>query len=66
MGTRRKRTDRLYPRSLRPREREAAHVIEQHPGITVAELADELGVTVNRLWGRLGRLELNGVRRERS
>lgn len=53
----RKRTDRLYMRSLGPREREALALIEQQPGITVVALADELGVTMKRMWAMLGRLE---------
>lgn len=40
----RKRTDQLYFRSLGPGEREALSLIEKRPGITVAELADALGV----------------------
>jgi hypothetical protein len=42
----RRRTDRLYPRTFGPREQEALRLVEQRPGITVAELADELGVTM--------------------
>jgi hypothetical protein len=45
----RKRTDRLYVRTLGPREREALALVEQRPGIIVAELADALGVSVRRL-----------------
>jgi hypothetical protein len=67
MGTaRRRRTDRLYIRSLGPRERESLALVQERPGITVEELADALGVTMNRMWGMLGRLEVSGVRRERS
>lgn len=63
---RRKQTDRLYLRTLGPREREALALVEERPGIAVAELADALGVTMNRMWGMLGRLGSDGVRRERS
>jgi DNA-binding MarR family transcriptional regulator len=60
----RRRTDRLYLRSLGPRELEALRLIEQRPGVTVAELADEMGVTLNRAWQYLGRLEAGRVRVE--
>lgn len=63
---RRKRTDRLYMRSLGPREREALRLIEQRPGVTIEALGNELGVTMKPMWAMLGRLEANGVRRERS
>lgn len=53
-------------RSLGPRERQALALVEQRPEITVAELADALGVTLKRVWGMLARLEANGVRREHS
>jgi hypothetical protein len=36
----RRRTDRLYIRTLGPRELEALDLIEQRPGITVTELAE--------------------------
>lgn len=62
---RRSRTDRLYPRTLGPREREALRLVEQRPGLTVADLADALGVSMTRAWQILGRLELAQVRRER-
>jgi hypothetical protein len=39
----RRRTDRLYARSLGPREHEALRLIEDRPGITVAELAEGHG-----------------------
>jgi hypothetical protein len=38
-------------RSLGPREREALRLVQQHPGITVMDLADELGVTVKACLG---------------
>lgn len=60
----RRRTDRLYLRSLGPRELEALRIVEQRPGITIAELADELGVTMQRVWQIVGRLEAGRVRRE--
>jgi hypothetical protein len=40
--------------------------VEQRPGITVAELADEMGVTLNRAWQYVGWLELGRVRAERT
>ncbi len=60
----RKRTDRLFVRTLGPREREALGLIEQRPGTTVADLADALGVGMTRAWQIVGRLELGRVRRE--
>lgn len=66
-SARRKRTDRLYVRSVGPREREALRIIEQRPGITPAQLADEMGVGLKRIWQIVGRLEYDrGVRRERT
>jgi DNA-binding MarR family transcriptional regulator len=59
----RRRSDRLYAHSLGPRELEALGLIEQHPGITVAELADVMGVSMQRAWQYVGRLELGRVRR---
>ena len=44
----RRRSDRLYPRSLGPREREALRLVEQRPGITVAELAGEMKLSPQR------------------
>jgi DNA-binding MarR family transcriptional regulator len=61
----RKRTDHLYLRSLGPREREALGLIDERPGISVAELADALGVGTTRVWQIVGRLEERRVRRER-
>jgi hypothetical protein len=40
----RSRDDRLHARKLGPRELELLDRVEQRPGITVAELADVLGV----------------------
>jgi hypothetical protein len=40
-------------------------VIEQRAGITVAELADAMGLSMQRTWQLVGRLELGRVRRER-
>jgi DNA-binding MarR family transcriptional regulator len=62
----RSRTDRLYPRPLGPREREALRLVEQRPGITVAELSAHLGVTTNRVWQIVRRLEMGRVRREEN
>jgi predicted ArsR family transcriptional regulator len=61
---RRRRTDRLHVRTLGPREREALRRVEQRPGITVAELADEMDVTMNRARHYVRRLEAGRVRRE--
>lgn len=61
----RRPTDRLYARTLGPRELEALRLIEDHPGITVAELADEMGVGMTRVWQIVGRLDNGRVRRER-
>jgi DNA-binding MarR family transcriptional regulator len=60
----RQRSDRLYVRSLGPRELEALLLIEHRPGITVAELADAMGVSLQRAWQYIGRLEASRVRRE--
>jgi DNA-binding MarR family transcriptional regulator len=62
----RKRTDRLRARSPGPRESEALRLIEQHPGITIEELADALGVSMSRVWQIVGRLEASRVHRERD
>jgi DNA-binding MarR family transcriptional regulator len=62
----RSRTDRLYPRRLGPREREALRLVEQRPGITATELAAHLGVTTNRVWQIVRRLEAGRARREPS
>jgi hypothetical protein len=62
----RRRTDRLYPRTPCPRELEALRVVEQRPRITVAQLADEMGVTMQRAWQYVGRLEAGRVRLDRS
>jgi predicted DNA-binding protein (UPF0251 family) len=59
---RRKRSDRLYPRSLGPRESEALRLVNEQPGITVAELADQMGVSLQRAWQYVGRLEAGRVR----
>lgn len=55
------RSDRLYPRMLGPRELEALRLIEQGPGISVAELADAMGVSMSRAWRYVGRLEASRV-----
>jgi hypothetical protein len=34
--------------------------VEQQPGISVAELADAMGVTLQRTWQYVGRLEAGG------
>jgi predicted DNA-binding protein (UPF0251 family) len=62
----RRRTDRLYPRTLGPRELEALRLVEQRPGITAAELADEMGVTMQRAWRYVGRLQAGRVHLDRS
>ena len=62
----RRRTDRLHARTLGPRELEALDLIEQRPGISVAELAEEMDVSMQRAWQYVGRLELSRVRREGS
>jgi DNA-binding MarR family transcriptional regulator len=59
------RTDRFFPRSLGPRERETLELIERHPGNTAAELAAALGVTTTRVHQIVRRLEIGRVRRER-
>jgi hypothetical protein len=62
----RRRSDRLYVGSLGPHEREALGLIEQRAGITIAELADVMGVSTQRMWQIVARLELGRVRRERA
>jgi len=59
-----RRTDRLFVTTLGPREREALRLIERHPGVTIADLADALGVSMSRTWQIVGRLERGRVRRE--
>ena len=54
----------MYQRALGPRELEALQVIEQQPGITVADLAEAMGVSMQRIWQIVGRLELGRLRRE--
>ena len=54
----RKRSDRLHVLTLGPRELEAFDMIEQRPGITVAELANAMGLSMQRTWQIVGRLEL--------
>jgi Winged helix-turn-helix DNA-binding len=54
----RMRTDRLHVRSLGPRELDALGLIEQRPGIPVAELAEAMGMSMARAWQYVGRLEL--------
>ena len=58
------RGERFFPRALGPREREVLELIERHPGIMASELADRLGVTTNRVWQIVRRLENGRVRRE--
>jgi predicted DNA-binding protein (UPF0251 family) len=55
-----------HERKRRTHELEALRLVEQQPGITIAELADELGVTMNRAWQITGRLEGGRVRLDRS
>ena len=58
--------DRLYVRSPGPRACEALKLIERRPGITLAELADAMGVGITRAWQYLGELEAGRVRRVRE
>jgi hypothetical protein len=60
----RRRTDRLFVTTLGPREREALGLIEQRPGLTVADLADALSVSRSRAWQIVRLLEAGRVRRE--
>jgi hypothetical protein len=60
----RRHTDRLFVTTLGPREREALGLIEQQQGLTVAQLADALGVGMTRTWRIVGRLGHGRVRRE--
>jgi hypothetical protein len=55
--------DRLYARTLGPRELEALRLIEDRPGLTVAELQAALGVGRSRVWQIVSRLEVSRVRR---
>ena len=61
-----RRGDRFYSRTLGPRELEALRLIERSQGITAAELADAMGVTMTRAWEFVGRLELGRVWRDPS
>ena len=51
----RSRMDRLYPRPLGPRELEVLRLAERRPGITVEQVADEMRVTLTRVWQIVGR-----------
>ena len=57
-----RRPDRIYPRTLGPRELQTLRPIEQSPGITARELADRLGVTTGRVHQIVRRLEAGLVR----
>lgn len=52
----RSRTDHLHMSHLSPRQAEALRLIEQHPGITVEQLAHAHGVGITRTWQIVGRL----------
>jgi hypothetical protein len=60
----RRRSDRLYPRTLGARDRGALRQVEQQPGITVEQLAATLDVGMTRVWQIVGRLENGRVRLE--
>jgi uncharacterized membrane protein len=62
----RRSSDQLRATSLGPRERAALGIIESRPGITVAELRDELGVGKARIWQIVSRLERGRVRIDRG
>ena len=62
----RRRTDGLYPRTLGPRELEAVRLIQERPGITIAQLGEVMGVSMQRAWQIVGRLEAGRVRSERG
>jgi DNA-binding MarR family transcriptional regulator len=54
----RRSSDRLYTMAgLTPREREARRLVEERPGITVAELREALGVGRARIWQIVNALE---------
>lgn len=61
-GSLRRQTDHLYVTPLGPRERDALELIEQRPGITVAELRDALGVGRARIWQIMDRLQRPRIR----
>jgi hypothetical protein len=60
----RRSTDRLYARTLGPREREAVEWIAANPGATVAELQAALGVGRKRVWQYVTKLEQSYVLRQ--
>ena len=60
----RRRTDRLFIRSITPREQEAIRLIRERPGITVDQLANEMDIGMKRAWQYIARLERLGVWRE--
>jgi predicted transcriptional regulator len=62
----RRRADRIYARTLSPREVEALQRIEQNAGITVEELAETMGVGMKRVWQYLNSLQFGYVRLERD
>lgn len=63
MSQRRRSDDRLHPRLLGPRELEALALVEERPGIAVAELREILGVGRARVWQIVSRLEMSRIRR---
>lgn len=58
------RRSSLYATTLGPREREALRVIEARPGMTISELAEAMGVGVERARQYATSLERPRVRRE--
>jgi DNA-binding CsgD family transcriptional regulator len=59
-------TDRIYARTLSPRELVALQLIVENAGITVGELAETMGVGINRVWQYLNSLQFGHVRLERD
>jgi hypothetical protein len=59
---RRHATDQLYANTLGPRAQEAFRIIADRPGLTVADLAGALGVTMARTWAIIEWLQRGRVR----
>jgi DNA-binding IclR family transcriptional regulator len=62
----RRRTDRLWIRTVRPRAQDALDLIAAEPGLTVEELGKRLGVSLSRTWQLILQLEYSPIQRQRG
>jgi hypothetical protein len=60
----RRATDRLYARTLGPREREALDFVTANPGATIEDLQAAMGVGRKRIWQYIAKLEQSYVLRQ--